>query len=172
MSPVYYTPDGYIDSYWVSSPEAQHPRKLSRRPDVSIVVFDSQAPIGTAEAVYMSAHAEEVPQKDLSIGAPTSFPPVSRSCEGSVRSSFGPRPCSVCIGRPPPSTLYSSEEGLGDVDVHEVSFQQQLAGNGSAWLSLSWTALSVVQQVPSPSTSDRSRVVLPSRSGRASPVTV
>ena len=64
-SPVYYTPDGYTDFYWVSSPDARHSRNLAARPEVSIVVFDSTVPIGGAEAVYMSAHAAEVPDDEL-----------------------------------------------------------------------------------------------------------
>jgi nitroimidazol reductase NimA-like FMN-containing flavoprotein (pyridoxamine 5'-phosphate oxidase superfamily) len=65
VSPVFYTPDRYTDFYWVSSPEARHSRNLAGRPDVSIVVFDSGAPIGAAQAVYMSARAEEVSERDV-----------------------------------------------------------------------------------------------------------
>jgi hypothetical protein len=59
-TPVYYSAGGYTDFYWVSSPEAMHSRNIAARPQVSIVIFNSQAPIGTAQAVYMSAVAEEV----------------------------------------------------------------------------------------------------------------
>ena len=59
-TPVYFSPGGYRDMYWISSPEANHSRNIAARPDVSIVVFDSQVPIGGAEAVYMQAHAEQV----------------------------------------------------------------------------------------------------------------
>ena len=60
VTPVYF---GFADHhalYWISSPEAEHSRNVVRHPDVSIVVFDSQVPIGGAEAVYMKATAEEV----------------------------------------------------------------------------------------------------------------
>ena len=60
VSPVYYAPSGYADLYWVSSPEAQHSRNLAARPELSIVVFDSQAPVGEGQGVYMSAVAEEL----------------------------------------------------------------------------------------------------------------
>jgi hypothetical protein len=59
VSPVYYAPSGYAELYWVSSPEAQHSRNLAARPELSIVVFDSQAPVGEGQGVYMSAVAEQ-----------------------------------------------------------------------------------------------------------------
>jgi hypothetical protein len=62
VTPVYFSPDGYVDMYWISSPEAQHSRNLAVRPEVGIVVFDSQVAVGAAEAVYMRAHAQEVPE--------------------------------------------------------------------------------------------------------------
>lgn len=65
VSPVYYAPDGHSVLYWISSPAAQHSRNVAERPDVSIVVFDSQAPIGQAQAVYMTGHAALVPESDL-----------------------------------------------------------------------------------------------------------
>jgi nitroimidazol reductase NimA-like FMN-containing flavoprotein (pyridoxamine 5'-phosphate oxidase superfamily) len=64
-TPVYYSPIGYHTFYWVSSPEARHSRNVADRPDISIVVFDSTVPIGGAQAVYMAARAEEVPQDEL-----------------------------------------------------------------------------------------------------------
>ncbi len=60
VSPVYYAPSGYADLYWVSSPEAQHSQNLAARPEVSIVVFDSQAPVGEGQGVYMFALAEQL----------------------------------------------------------------------------------------------------------------
>jgi len=60
VSPVYYAPSGYAELYWVSSPEAQHSRNLAARPELSIVVFDSQAPVGEGQGVYMSADAEQL----------------------------------------------------------------------------------------------------------------
>jgi len=68
LSPVYYSSVRYTDFYWISSPEARHSRNLAVRPQVSIVLFDSQAPVGTGQAVYMSAVAEEVAGVDLDQG--------------------------------------------------------------------------------------------------------
>jgi uncharacterized protein YhbP (UPF0306 family) len=68
VSPVYYTCVGYGEFYWVSSPEARHSRNLAARPQVAIVVFDSQAPIGAGQGVYMVAAAEELAGADLDRG--------------------------------------------------------------------------------------------------------
>lgn len=68
VSPVYYTCVGYREFYWVSSPEVRHSRNLATRPEVSIVVFDSRAPIGAGQGVYMAALAEEVSGADLDGG--------------------------------------------------------------------------------------------------------
>ena len=60
VAPVYYAPDAYREFFWVSVRDAQHSKNLDARRDVSIVIFDSTVPIGTGQAVYMSAIAGEV----------------------------------------------------------------------------------------------------------------
>lgn len=65
VTPVYYASEDYMRFFWVSSPEAAHSRNLETRPQVSLVVFSSQAPIGTGQGVYMSADAEELGGIDL-----------------------------------------------------------------------------------------------------------
>jgi general stress protein 26 len=65
LSPVYFTPARYRDLYWVSSPDAQHSRNVRARPEVQIVVFDSSSVPGRSEAVYLSATAREVPEREL-----------------------------------------------------------------------------------------------------------
>jgi len=51
--------------FWVSAPEAAHSRNIATRPQVGIVIFDSHAPIGTGQGVYISAVAEQVGGDDL-----------------------------------------------------------------------------------------------------------
>jgi uncharacterized protein YhbP (UPF0306 family) len=68
VPPVYYAPEGYVDFYWVSSPEAKHSRNLAARPEVSIVVFDSRTSVGSGQGVYMSAVAEELMGDDIERG--------------------------------------------------------------------------------------------------------
>ena len=67
-SPVWYAAEGYAHFYWVSSPEARHSRNLAARPEVGVVIFDFQAPVGTGQGVYMSAIAEELAGTELDLG--------------------------------------------------------------------------------------------------------
>jgi hypothetical protein len=60
LSPVYYTCARYSDFYWVSSPDAQHSRNITEWSQVEIVIFDSTAPVGESEGVYISASARAV----------------------------------------------------------------------------------------------------------------
>jgi uncharacterized protein YhbP (UPF0306 family) len=60
VSPVYFAPDGYRDFYWVSKPEAVHSKNIERRPEISMVIFDSSVPISTGQAVYLSATAQQL----------------------------------------------------------------------------------------------------------------
>jgi uncharacterized protein YhbP (UPF0306 family) len=57
-SPVYFAHTGFTEFFWVSSPDVTHSRNIAVRPEVGIVVFDSQAAIGTGQGVYMSAAAK------------------------------------------------------------------------------------------------------------------
>ncbi|WP_030158129.1 pyridoxamine 5'-phosphate oxidase family protein [Glycomyces sp. NRRL B-16210] len=68
-SPVFFTPKGYGELYWVSSPTARHSLNLAERSAVAIVVFDSQAAIGEAGAVYMRGDAAEVPEEEIPAAA-------------------------------------------------------------------------------------------------------
>jgi nitroimidazol reductase NimA-like FMN-containing flavoprotein (pyridoxamine 5'-phosphate oxidase superfamily) len=68
VSPFFYASREYTEFYWISSPEVTHSRNLARRPQVSMVIFDSQVPAGAGEAVYMTATAEELTGADLDRG--------------------------------------------------------------------------------------------------------
>ncbi len=67
-SPVYFANSDYAEFFWVSSPDAAHSRNIAVRPQVSIVIFNSQVPIGTGQGVYMSAMAREVTGAGLDRG--------------------------------------------------------------------------------------------------------
>jgi nitroimidazol reductase NimA-like FMN-containing flavoprotein (pyridoxamine 5'-phosphate oxidase superfamily) len=56
-SPVYFAHIGFTEFYWVSSPDVTHSVNIAVRPEVGIVIFDSQAAIGAGQGVYMSAAA-------------------------------------------------------------------------------------------------------------------
>jgi uncharacterized protein YhbP (UPF0306 family) len=64
-SPVFYATADYTEFYWISAPETTHSGNLAQRPQISIVIFDSRAPEGTGQAVYLAATAEQVPDDDL-----------------------------------------------------------------------------------------------------------
>jgi pyridoxine/pyridoxamine 5'-phosphate oxidase len=60
VTPVWFAPADYREFFWVSSPAARHSRNIAIRPEVSVVIFDSQVPVGSASAVYMTAVAKEL----------------------------------------------------------------------------------------------------------------
>jgi nitroimidazol reductase NimA-like FMN-containing flavoprotein (pyridoxamine 5'-phosphate oxidase superfamily) len=60
VTPVFYAADGEHRILWVSAAESRHSRNIAVRPDVAITVFDTNAPIGGAEALYLEAKAEPV----------------------------------------------------------------------------------------------------------------
>ena len=65
VSPVFYTAARYADFYWLSAPESQHSRNLIERPGVRIVIFDSSAAVGEAEAVFLTAAARPIGDDEL-----------------------------------------------------------------------------------------------------------
>jgi Pyridoxamine 5'-phosphate oxidase len=71
VTPVYFAPDGYRTLYWLSAPERRHSRNVAVRPEISIVMFDSQVAIGQGQAVYMEATAAELTDADLERGIET-----------------------------------------------------------------------------------------------------
>jgi nitroimidazol reductase NimA-like FMN-containing flavoprotein (pyridoxamine 5'-phosphate oxidase superfamily) len=66
-SPVWFAPDGHTRFLWVSREDTRHSRNLAVRPQLSIVIFDSTAPIGTGEGVYMDAVAEQIGEHEEAI---------------------------------------------------------------------------------------------------------
>ena len=68
VTPVWFASEDHREFFWVSRPEARHSRNLAVRPQLSIVIFDSQVPVGSAKAVYMSAVAEQATDADLDRG--------------------------------------------------------------------------------------------------------
>jgi pyridoxine/pyridoxamine 5'-phosphate oxidase len=65
VTPVWFATDDYREFVWVSKPRAQHSRNIAARPQVAIVIFNSQVSPGSAEAVYMTAVAEELAADEL-----------------------------------------------------------------------------------------------------------
>ena len=68
VTPVYFACMEYKEFHWISSPEVRHSRNIAVRSQISIVIFDSQVAVGTGQAVYMSAVAEELNGVDFDRG--------------------------------------------------------------------------------------------------------
>jgi nitroimidazol reductase NimA-like FMN-containing flavoprotein (pyridoxamine 5'-phosphate oxidase superfamily) len=64
-TPVWFATADYREFVWVSDPRARHSRNLASRPELGIVIFDSQQRPYTSEAVYLSAVADLVPEDEL-----------------------------------------------------------------------------------------------------------
>ena len=77
-SPVYFTPDGYEDLYWVSFADTHHSHNLARDSRLSGVVFDSTRPPGQSSAVYLTGTAREVRPDELAEHLPKAFDPAGR----------------------------------------------------------------------------------------------
>jgi nitroimidazol reductase NimA-like FMN-containing flavoprotein (pyridoxamine 5'-phosphate oxidase superfamily) len=77
-SPVYFTPHGYEDLYWVSYPDTHHSRNLTRDDRLSAVVFDSTRPPGESSAVYVTGTAREIPADKVAEHLPKAFDPEGR----------------------------------------------------------------------------------------------
>lgn len=60
VSPVFYAADGEYRILWVSAPDSRHSGNITVCPDVAITIFDTSAPIGGAEALYLEATADPV----------------------------------------------------------------------------------------------------------------
>jgi hypothetical protein len=67
-SPVYFAHIGCTEFFWVSAPEVTHSRNIAVRPEVGIVIFDSQAAIGAGQGVYMSAVADMLAEGETGPG--------------------------------------------------------------------------------------------------------
>jgi nitroimidazol reductase NimA-like FMN-containing flavoprotein (pyridoxamine 5'-phosphate oxidase superfamily) len=67
-TPVWFAHSGYRELFWISRPGARHSRNIAARPEIAVVVFDSHSIVGTAQAVYMAARAEQVAGEDLEDG--------------------------------------------------------------------------------------------------------
>jgi uncharacterized protein YhbP (UPF0306 family) len=110
VSPVYFAHSEYNEFFWVSRPETKHSRNLAERPEISIVIFDSQVPIGNGQGVYMSASAEEMTGSERERGI-AAFSQRSLQHGGNrwtLADVQPPRPGSASIGRPRRRTTSST----------------------------------------------------------------
>lgn len=67
-SPVWFATEDREHLFWVSDPQMRHSRNIAARPEVGIVVFDSQVEPNQGTAVYMEAVAQELGGDELDRG--------------------------------------------------------------------------------------------------------
>lgn len=59
-SPVYAFHDENYNFYWASWTENQHSKNIRKNPNVFIVIYDSTAPEGAGEGIYIKARVYEI----------------------------------------------------------------------------------------------------------------
>jgi nitroimidazol reductase NimA-like FMN-containing flavoprotein (pyridoxamine 5'-phosphate oxidase superfamily) len=64
-TPVWYAKEDGTRFLWVSSPDARHSRNIAARPEIAVVIFDSQVTVGDASALYVAAVAREVADAEI-----------------------------------------------------------------------------------------------------------
>lgn len=64
VTPVFYAARDDHCIFWVSAPDSRHSRNIAHRSTIAITIFDSHAPIGAAEALYLEASATPVHDHD------------------------------------------------------------------------------------------------------------
>jgi nitroimidazol reductase NimA-like FMN-containing flavoprotein (pyridoxamine 5'-phosphate oxidase superfamily) len=65
ISPLMFAYDSNYNLFWPSGKDALHSQLLRSNPKVAISIFDSHAPEGTGNGVYMTAEACEVSEDEL-----------------------------------------------------------------------------------------------------------
>jgi nitroimidazol reductase NimA-like FMN-containing flavoprotein (pyridoxamine 5'-phosphate oxidase superfamily) len=84
-SPVYSAYDDDANFYWTSSPHAQHSRNIDDNGKAFLVIYDSTAPEGTGEGVYVEATA-------AALEDPAEIAEARRNLALRVRKQLGPEP--------------------------------------------------------------------------------
>lgn len=60
ISPVFFAYDHQYNLYWVSNKDANHSELIRKNPRVAISIFNSQAPEGDGDGVYVKADVTEL----------------------------------------------------------------------------------------------------------------
>jgi hypothetical protein len=68
VTPVWYAPQWPEALLWISRPGTRHSLNLAVRPELAIVVYDSTVPVGSAEALYLEARAEQLSGAEMERG--------------------------------------------------------------------------------------------------------
>jgi len=60
ISPVFFGYDEKFNIYWISDKNAKHSKLIHSNPKIAIVIFNSKAPEGKGDAIYIEAEAHEL----------------------------------------------------------------------------------------------------------------
>ncbi|MGC5014355.1 pyridoxamine 5'-phosphate oxidase family protein [Streptosporangium sp. DT93] len=89
-TPVFFAARDEDRLFWVSSPGSRHSRNLAERPDVAVTVFDSHAPVGGAEALYLEATAGPADDPAEAMATINARLPAGRELTGDDLAPSGP----------------------------------------------------------------------------------
>ncbi|MDX3108825.1 pyridoxamine 5'-phosphate oxidase family protein [Nonomuraea angiospora] len=89
-TPVFFAARDEDRLVWVSAPGSRHSRNIAERPDVAITVFDSHAPIGGAEALYLEATAGLADDPAAALTILNARLPASKELSGDDLGPSGP----------------------------------------------------------------------------------
>ncbi|WP_246090142.1 pyridoxamine 5'-phosphate oxidase family protein [Nonomuraea deserti] len=89
-TPVFFAVRDEDRLFWVSAPDSRHSRNLAERPDVAVTVFDSHAPIGGAEALYLEATAGPADDPVEALTTLNARLPAGRKLSGDDLAPSGP----------------------------------------------------------------------------------
>ncbi|WP_062437145.1 pyridoxamine 5'-phosphate oxidase family protein [Herbidospora daliensis] len=81
-TPVFFAAFDENRLFWVSSPDSRHSRNLAERSEVAVTVFDSHAPVGRAEALYLEATASPADDPAAAVAALNARLPKGKELAG------------------------------------------------------------------------------------------
>jgi hypothetical protein len=90
VTPVFYAARGADQLVWVSAPDSRHSRNLAERPEMAITVFDSHAPVGGAEALYLEAVAAPDQDPGAALALLNARLPAGKELTGDDLAPSGP----------------------------------------------------------------------------------
>lgn len=124
-TPVYAAKDADHAFYWGSHIEAQHSRNIDTNPKIFIVIYDSTAPVGEGEGVYIRAIAEKITdstEKDRALQCIKSQRPKWFW----EREEFD-EPTPLALYRAVPQMIWMNDEGSKDNHYIDVRTEIDLA---------------------------------------------
>ncbi|MER5649320.1 pyridoxamine 5'-phosphate oxidase family protein [Streptosporangium sp. NPDC002524] len=89
-TPVFFAARDEDRLFWVSAPDSRHSRNIAERPDVAVTVFDSHAPVGGAEALYLEVTAGPADDPVAAVATLNARLPEGKELTGDDLAPSGP----------------------------------------------------------------------------------